>query len=112
MRPTTAKCTPRWRPSVPRRIGEASASSSACLPMSSILTPSRSSVLLQKGHTATIEAAPRNRTGAPHDGQFAVFIVVRDGRRLLRRPGRRSGELLQELRLLGAEFFVGEDALR
>src|SRR5512134_1107090 len=55
------------------RIGEWSSSSSACLPMSSSLAPSRTSVDLQNAHTATIDVAPRKRSGPPHDGQLAVL---------------------------------------
>src|SRR5688572_33203988 len=73
MRPTTVKPTPLWRPSAPMRMGESSSRRSACLPMSSILAPSRTRVDLQNAHTATIELAPRKRSGPPHDGQLAVF---------------------------------------
>jgi hypothetical protein len=40
--------------------------------MSSIFAPSRTSVDLQNWQTATIEVAPRKRSGAPQEGQLAV----------------------------------------
>jgi hypothetical protein len=45
---------------------------SAILPMSSSFAPCLTSVERQNSQIATMEAAPRKRTGAPQDGQFAV----------------------------------------
>jgi hypothetical protein len=46
--------------------------------MSSRFAPCLTRVERQNSQMATIDAAPRNRTGAPQEGQFAV------GRRKLR----------------------------
>src|SRR4051812_21179009 len=56
------------------RSGDWSSRSSACLPISSSLAPSRTSVDLQKAQTATTEDAPRKRIAAPHDGHAAAFM--------------------------------------
>ena len=70
-RPTSVKATPWYRPAAPSCSGLWSSNSSALVPMRFRASPSRTSVLRQKPHTALAEAADAKSTGAPQFGHAA-----------------------------------------
>src|SRR5262245_39245266 len=87
--------------------------------MSSSFVPCFTKVERQNSQMATIDAAPRNLTGAPQEGQFAVAkgcYVMYD--RVQGAPPWRAAENpalhqpLQQLSFLRVELVLGEHALR